>query len=275
MNEPMPGGGTIATYQDITEAERHEQRLQEYTQKLERSNKELENFAYVASHDLQEPLRKIEAFSDRLVRKYADQMPDEGKMFMDRMQNAAQRMRRLINDLLDFSRVSTKTSPLIKTNLDKVLADVLSDLQVRIEESGAEVVAGEIGAIEADATQMRQLLQNLIGNALKFRTPERTPRVTVSAERHASIEGLLDGATPAIVISITDNGIGFENKYKEQIFKIFQRLHGRQEYEGTGIGLATCRKIVDRHNGILDADGRPGEGATFMITLPLTQPAAT
>ena len=267
MSEPMEDGGTVATYHDITEIERHEERNREYTLKLERSNRELEEFAYVASHDLQEPLRKIEAFGDRLRTRFASQLPDDGQMFIERMQHAAGRMRRLISDLLGYSRVTTKANPFKQVDLNKITADVLGDLQVRIDEQKATINTGPMPTIMADPTQMGQLVQNMLSNALKFVKPGVPPVIELSA----AIEDRVDanGATKReCVIRIADNGIGFENKYKEQIFKIFQRLHGRLEYEGTGVGLATCRKIVERHEGFIDCDGRPGEGATFSIHLP-------
>ena len=279
VSEPMPDGGSIATCMDVTESERHAQQMSEYTQKLERSNRELQDFAYVASHDLQEPLRKIEAFGDRLVTRYGNSLPDDGKMFLDRMQNAAGRMRRLINDLLDYSRVTTKAKPFTRVELGDVLTGVLSDLQIRIEESGAVIKADALPAIDADATQMRQLLQNVLANALKFRKPDVRPEISItcSVDDSTAQTGV---RAPHVRIEITDNGIGFDNKYKDQIFTIFQRLHGRLEYEGTGVGLATVRKIVERHGGSIDADGRPGMGATFIIELPThkqageAQPAA-
>ena len=270
VSQPMPDGGTIATCLDVTENERTAQQMRDYTFKLERSNRELQDFAYVASHDLQEPLRKIEAFGDRLSTRYGKDLPDDGRMFLDRMQNAAGRMRRLINDLLDYSRVTTKAKPFVRVPLDDVLTGVLSDLQIRIEESGAKIIADPLPAIDADATQMRQLIQNVLANALKFRKADVAPEITVKCIVGGNDEFYgLHG--PRVRIEISDNGIGFDNRYKEQIFTIFQRLHGRLEYEGTGVGLATVRKIVERHHGTIDADGRPGEGATFTIELPMQQ----
>lgn len=269
MHQPMPSGGSIATYQDITDLERHESRLREYTQKLEISNRELQDFAHVASHDLQEPLRKIEAFGDRLAQKYASDLPDEAKVFLDRMQNASSRMRSLINDLLDFSRITTKAKPFKKTDLGVVVAGVISDLQIRIEETNADIIIGELPSIDADETQMRQLFQNLIGNALKFSKPDVEPIIRVDGEICAASNS--SSHAGQCKLTIDDNGIGFDNQYKEQIFTIFQRLHGRGEYEGTGIGLATCRKIVERHGGDIDTDGRLGEGTTFTVTLPVSQ----
>jgi signal transduction histidine kinase len=265
QHQPMPDGGSIATYEDVTELERSADHLREYTRKLEASNRELQDFAYVASHDLQEPLRKIETFGDRLKNKYADDLPDNANVYIERMQNATGRMRLLINDLLNYSRVTTKAKPFVELDMNSVVEGVLSDLQIRIEEVGATVEYEDLHVIEADATQMRQLIQNLIGNALKFQRPDVAPIVTVSTRL---IEGdFMAGIPDMVELSIADNGIGFNNKYKDQIFTIFQRLHGRNEYEGTGIGLATCRKIVERHGGIIDANGIEGEGATFTATL--------
>ena len=266
MNEPMSDGGTIATYQDITETELNATTMLEYTQKLERSNRELIDFAYVASHDLQEPLRKIEAFGDRLLKKYAHILPDDGKMFVDRMHDAAERMRRLINDLLSYSRVTTNAKPFQWIVLNDLLVDVQSDLQIRIEENAAAIEYGELPTIEGDPTQMRQLLQNLISNALKFRKADVAPVVRLSAEIKPATGDNATGSS--IILTIADNGIGFDNQFKEQIFTIFQRLHSRNEYEGTGIGLATCRKIVERHGGTIEAFGETGVGSKFIITLP-------
>ncbi|MBN9259376.1 MAG: PAS-domain containing protein [Hyphomicrobium sp.] len=272
VSEPMPDGGTIATCMDVSDSERHAEQMRDYTQKLERSNRELQDFAYVASHDLQEPLRKIEAFGDRLVTRFGKDLPDDGRMFLDRMQNAAGRMRRLINDLLDYSRVTTKAKPFTRVELGEVLSGVLSDLQIRIEESGAVIKSEVLPVVDADATQMRQLLQNVLANALKFRKADVKPEINITCSTDADRSGP-GHRSPHLRIEIRDNGIGFDNKYKEQIFTIFQRLHGRLEYEGTGVGLATVRKIVERHGGSIDADGQPGIGATFIIELPMHQAA--
>ena len=269
MHEPMPDGGSIATYQDITDLERHSLEVERYTRKLEASNSELQDFAYVASHDLQEPLRKIETFGQRLIAKYADDLPEGAQKFVDRIDNATVRMRMLIDDLLSYSLVTTKARPFIDTDLQEVVEGVLSDLQILIEEKEAELVVGKLPTIDADPTQMRQLFQNIIANALKFQAEGRTPRVEVSCRQ--MVGSFLDGVPPRCEIKISDNGIGFDNKYKEKIFTIFQRLHGRNEYAGTGIGLATCRKIVLRHGGLIDAEGVEGKGATFLITLPVIQ----
>ncbi len=262
MNEPMADGGTIATYQDITDIERSADQMKAYLQKLEQSNRELQEFAYVASHDLQEPLRKIEAFGDRLAKRYGETLPEDGQMFIDRMQNAATRMRRLINDLLSYSRVATKANPFAPVSLNEILDGVMSDLQVRIDETDAKIESDDLPQIDADPTQMRMLMQNLIANALKFTKPDVKPVIRVGAS-------VRDNGM--VRLTFADNGIGFDNVYKDQMFKIFQRLHGRLEYEGTGVGLATVRKIIERHGGTIDADGKPDEGATFIVDLPLEQ----
>ena len=269
MNEPMEDGGTIATYQDITETDRNATMMLQYTQKLEHSNRELADFAYVASHDLQEPLRKIEAFGERLVNKYSSILPDDGKMFVDRMQNAAGRMRTLINDLLSYSRVTTGAKEFQKVSLSKVLSEVLSDLQIRVEETKATINADQLPTIECEPMQMRQLLQNLLGNALKFRKADVLPIITVTSEIVPSDE--TKGLASHVKLIFADNGIGFDNEFKDKIFTIFQRLHSRTEYEGTGIGLATVRKIVERHGGTINADGILNVGSKFYVTLPLEQ----
>ncbi|MGB8275165.1 MAG: ATP-binding protein [Alphaproteobacteria bacterium] len=262
----------VGYWVDITDRKRAEEAVKEYAAKLERSNRELQDFAYVASHDLQEPLRKIEAFGDRLKAKCSDSLSDDGRMYLERMQHAATRMRTLINDLLTYSRVTTKAQPFVATDLAKVFADVVSDLNVAIEKSGGRVEAGGLPTIDADTTQMRQLFQNLIANALKFHRPDVPPVISISAELVVGDDTASPGAGRC-VIRVADNGIGFDQKYVDRIFNMFERLHGRGEYEGTGIGLATCRKIVERHGGTIVAQSAPNEGATFTITLPARQHA--
>ena len=268
LHQPMAGGGSVATYEDITARAQAEVSLHRHAEALERRNRELQEFAYVASHDLQEPLRKIQAFSDRLVKKCGDQVNEDGQLYIGRIQDAAARMHDLINDLLTYSRVTTRTEPFEPIDLNKVVAEVLSDLEIRIAETEAVVKVAALPHVEASAVQMRQLFQNLISNALKFRRDGVPARVDITAEPVAETEGPA-GTADACRIRIADNGIGFDEKYAEQIFGIFQRLHGRGSYEGTGIGLATCRKIVERHNGAIEARGVEGEGATFILTLPL------
>ena len=265
-DEAMNLHGIIVNSRDITDRKAAERQLRSYNFKLEQSNRELQEFAYVASHDLQEPLRKVQAFGDRLEKKCAAALSDEGRDYVARMKNAAGRMQNLINDLLTFSRVATKTQPFQALDLKRVTEEVVSDLEVRIEQTGGRVSIGELPTIEADPLQMRQLFQNLIGNALKFHREGVSPLVKVYAE---TISG--DGDESFCRVTIEDNGIGFDEKYLDRIFTVFQRLHGRMEYEGSGIGLAVCRKIVERHGGQITAQSKEGEGAKFFIDLPLTQ----
>jgi PAS domain S-box-containing protein len=272
--------GILHNSHDITERKMVEKQLRNYTYKLEKSNRELQEFAYVASHDLQEPLRKVQAFGDRLEKKCAAQLSDEGRDYVNRMRTAANRMQNLINDLLTFSRVATKTQPFQPVDLKKIAEEVVSDLEIRIEQSGGRVEIGKLPTLEADTLQMRQLFQNLIGNALKFHRADEKPVVRVFAETVSpngasfSLNGeelQIGGNESFCRIAVEDNGIGFDEKYLDRIFTVFQRLHGRAEYEGSGIGLAVCRKIVERHGGQITAVGKPGKGATFYIDLPLVQ----
>ncbi len=234
---------------------------------LQRSNRELEQFASVASHDLQEPLRKIQAFGDRLQTRCSAELGEQGRDYLTRMLSSATRMRSLIDALLSFSRVTTKAQPFTLVNLETIAADVLSDLEDRIQRMNGRVEIGPLPTLEADASQMRQLLQNLIGNGLKFARPGHPPVVEVSSRMLA----LENGKPACCELSVRDNGIGFEEIYLDRIFELFQRLHGRQEYEGTGMGLAICRKIVERHGGSITARSAPDAGATFLFTLPLEQ----
>jgi len=237
--------------------------LQQANTRLTASNRELEDFASVASHDLQEPLRKIRAFGDRLSGRAGPQLDAESKDYLTRMLNAALRMQTLINDLLSFARVTTKAQPFTRVDLGQIGVEVLGDLESTIERAGGSVELMPLPTIDADPLQMRQLLQNLIANALKFSKPDVPPRVRVDSS--LAEEGRI------CQILIEDNGIGFDEKYLDRIFNVFQRLHGRGEYEGTGIGLAVCRKIVERHGGSITARSKVGEGSTFVVTLPVQQ----
>ena len=259
---------------EIVERKKVEQDLRQFTSKLEQSNRELQDFAYVASHDLQEPLRKIQTFGDRLKAKCGDALTDKGKDYLERMQSAANRAQTLINDLLAFSRVTSKAQPFVEANLNKIVQGVLSDLEVRIEETKAKIDLGDLPTLEADRLQMRQLLQNLIGNALKYRKEDVNPEIEIKANLYE--EKISDSNGENILkdmyrITVADNGIGFDEKYVDKIFTVFQRLHGRNTYEGTGVGLAICRKIVERHNGEITATSTPGKGSTFIVTIPAKQ----
>ncbi|HEY2830603.1 MAG TPA: ATP-binding protein [Thermoanaerobaculia bacterium] len=251
--------GAVVIARDIRERKSAEAELHDAMRRLQQSNRELEDFAYVASHDLQEPLRKIQAFGDRLHAKYAPELPEQAQDYIARMQSAAKRMQVLINDLLAFSRVTTKAQPFVPVDLEHVAREVAHDLEIRMHEAAAHVEIGNLPAIDADPLQMRQLLQNLISNALKFHREGVPP--------HVAISGRADGETAQLIVA--DNGIGFEEKYAERIFTMFERLHGRGTYEGTGIGLAICRKIVERHGGEIVARSAPDAGSTFTVTLPM------
>ena len=259
---------------DITERKQTEETLRQFTIRLEQSNRELQDFASVASHDLQEPLRKIQSFGDLLISEFGHCLPDTGQQYLQRMQNAAARMQTLINDLLAFSRITTKAQPFVPVDLAKIAQEVLSDLEVQIQRVGGRVDIGPLPTVDADPLQMRQLLQNLISNSLKFHQPDVPPRITLQAQTLQQQDASNDKAPVSEIcqIQVSDNGIGFEEKYLDRIFTVFQRLHYRNEYEGTGVGLAICRKIAERHGGSITAISKLGEGATFIVTLPLQQP---
>jgi light-regulated signal transduction histidine kinase (bacteriophytochrome) len=263
-----------ATNESLREENIERKRLQEqadrFAAELQRSNQELELFASVASHDLQEPLRKILAFGERLRVRQADRLDETGKDYLQRMEHAAQRMRQLIDDLLAYARISTDSRPFVPVDLNCITQEVLTDLEEQIQQTQAKVEVEPLPQIEGDPAQMRQLLQNLIGNALKFHRPNEPPLVRVSS---GAVDASKNGKPDKTELIISDNGIGFENRYAERIFHLFQRLHGQSEYGGTGMGLAICRKIVDRHGGSIAAQGNPGGGAVFTVTLPLTQPS--
>ncbi|MDP3274729.1 MAG: PAS domain S-box protein [Deltaproteobacteria bacterium] len=249
---PDPETGLLyAVARDVTQQKLAEQELRRLASDLERSNRELETFASIASHDLQEPLRKIRTFVDRLRSKLGSSLEGEALGYFDRLDSAASRMQELIENILTYSRVTTKAKPFSKIDLNEVLRDVLRDLDLQIERAKGTVSVSPLPTVLADATQMQQLFQNLIVNALKFARPEIPATIRVSWRDDE--------------LWIEDDGVGFEQQYAERIFGIFQRLHGRLEYPGTGIGLAICRKVVERHGWTIAASGTPGVGATFRI----------
>ena len=243
--------------QELSERQRAENRLEHYAAELERSNRELEQFAYVASHDLQEPLRMVTSYLQLLERRYGDKLDENADEFIAYAVDGAARMRTLINDLLTYSRVSTHAKPFEPTNCSKVLSHALSNLRVAIEESQATITFDDLPTVDTDATQLTQVFQNLISNAIKFHKQDIPPCVHVSAEPGKN----------EWRFSVRDNGIGIAPKHTERIFLIFQRLHTREEYPGTGIGLAVCKKIVERHGGRLWVTSEPGEGSTFYFTI--------
>lgn len=249
----------VGTCTDITERKQAEEQRQRYAVELERSNAELQDFASVASHDLQEPLRKVLAFGDRLREHSGPSLDETGQDYLRRMQGAAGRMSQLIESLLQYSRVTSRAKPFERVDLAQVMFEVVGDLEERLRESGALLRWEVPPIVTADRTQMRQLLQNLLANALKFQPPGQKPEIYLSARKTEGGEW---------EICIRDNGIGFDPEYAERIFRPFQRLHGRQEYAGSGMGLAICRKIALRHAGTLLARSAPGAGSTFVLTLP-------
>jgi len=261
---------------DRTEIITYQNELERRLTALNKSNRNLEQFAYVASHDLQEPLRKIIAFGERLAKKYKEQLGSEGQFFVDRMTGAAQRMHALIEDLLAYSRASRQTESYASVNLNEVVKNVLEDLEVKIQEKKASITIDDLPAVEAQSVQMHQLFLNLIENALKFTKPGTTPKIAIQVRKIVPYEaptvGQINPKENYFEFIISDNGIGFEAEYAERIFTIFQRLHGRAEYAGTGLGLAICRKIVEAHHGFIEAQGKPGEGAKFIFYLLVTQP---
>ncbi|HEX5214926.1 MAG TPA: PAS domain S-box protein [Vicinamibacterales bacterium] len=252
--------GTFYTgiLRDVTDRKNAERELELKNEELSRSNQELEQFAYVASHDLQEPLRMVSNYTQMLARRYKDNLDADANEFIDFAVDGAKRMQALIHDLLQYARVGTRGKEFKPVPGAKVVGDGLANLTSAIEESQAEIKVGDLPVFNCDAIQLAQVFQNLIGNAIKFRRPNSVPVITVTSTRKADHH----------LVTIADNGIGIDPKYFERIFQMFQRLHGRTEYPGTGIGLALCKKIVERHGGRISVESEPGKGTTFSFTLP-------
>ena len=253
------------TYRFVQERTQAEAQVAMYANELERSNQELQQFAYVASHDLQEPLRKIRTFGERLKMRNAEKLDRRSLDYIARMNNAAERMQQLIEDLLTFSRVTTQSIPFERVDLNHVAQEVMADLEARIEQVEGQVIVQSLPTIKADPPQMHQLLQNLVGNGLKFHREGVPPVVTVKGET------VTKNGRKQARLTIADNGIGIDSEHLDSIFEMFQRLHGRSDYEGTGIGLSICRRIVERHDGTITVESQPGKGTTFIVTLPAQQ----
>jgi light-regulated signal transduction histidine kinase (bacteriophytochrome) len=243
---------------DVTELKLSEEKLKNTMAELKRSNQELEQFAYVASHDLQEPLRMVASFSQLLEQRYKDRLDDDAHEFIGFIVEGSQRMKCLIDDLLTFSRVTSQAKEFERVDLESVLDVVISNLSISIKETNAVITHETLPKVFADPSQMRQVFQNLIANALKFQV-QNTPEIHISAQKDEK----------EWTFSIKDNGIGINPQYHEQIFEVFKRLHTRLEYPGTGIGLAICQKIIQRHGGHIWVESEPGKGSNFYFTIPL------
>jgi signal transduction histidine kinase len=246
---------------DITDRKQSERELKAYAERLEFLNRELQEFAFVASHDLQEPLRKIQTFGHLLEVGSRQSLTEKARDYLQRMTQSAKRMSTLLDALLSYSRVAAKPEPYVSASLSAIATDAVSDLELAINRAGARVEIGPLPAAEVDPNQMRQLFQNLIGNAIKYRKEGEPPEIRVFAK----------STDISCILHVQDNGIGFKEEYLDRIFKPFQRLHGRHEYEGTGMGLAICRKIAERHGGTITARSDPGHGSVFIVTLPIRQ----
>lgn len=242
---------------ELDERRRAEQRLSKYTEDLARSNQELEQFAYVTSHDLQEPLRMVASFTQLLARRYEGRLDQDADEFIGFAVEGATRMQNLLNDLLAYSRVGTRGKPFVPTDCSGVFKQARDNLAKAIEESGALIFTDPLPLVQGDEVQLIQLFQNLVANAIKFRGSEM-PQVHVSARKKGH----------DWVFAIRDNGIGIASEHQERIFTIFQRLHARSEFPGTGIGLAICKKIVNRHGGRIWVESQPGKGSTFYFSIP-------
>lgn len=241
----------------LEESERRKTEIFELTEDLKRSNADLQQFAYAASHDLQEPLRGVAGFIKLLEKRYSDKLDEKGNEFMSYITDGIKRMEMLIKDLLEYSRLETKGKTLNRTNCSEILEQAIHNLRSAIEENGVQVTHDVLPMVMADSSQMSRLFQNLIGNAIKFRSHE-PPKIHISAEQKGE----------EWIFCVKDNGIGIDPKNFERIFNIFQRLHTREEYDGTGIGLSICKKIVERHSGGIWVESEPGKGSTFYFSIP-------
>lgn len=269
---PMELGGEnvlLEAFVDISEHKETEEELKLSSEKLKQSNQELQDFLSTASHHLQEPLRKIQTFSGIMKTEFSGTLRKEGVDYLNRMQNAAKLMQTLLSNLTDFSKITTKAQPFVSTDLGIVLKEALLDLEAHIQQQQGVVEAENLPVIDADSLQMRQLFQNLICNALKFHKEGESPIIKISAQIFKE-QRLADSLFEELCqICIEDNGIGFDKKYSDKIFGVFQMLHSKDEYGGTGMGLTICKKIAERHGGAITARSAPGQGAVFIVTLPV------
>ncbi|MDQ8187601.1 ATP-binding protein [Pelagicoccus sp. SDUM812002] len=260
---------------DLSAIKEQEVALASTSRRLEAKNKQLEEFNHVASHDLREPLRKVQAYGDLLEEDFAGDLPEEAVRYIGIMKSAANRMSGLLDEMLEYSKVSSVDLRIEKLDLNSLLRRVLEDLEMAVTEANAVVRLGELRTVDADASQLEHVFQNLLGNAIKYRSPERPVEIQVDFERLSSDElnqrcqVSIRGQGPWAVISVVDNGIGFDPQHADHILGAFKRLHGRSEYEGSGMGLAICNRIVERHNGLLKVDSVEGKGSTFRVILPV------
>jgi len=264
----------VGTTRDITRLRQYQLSLEEKVKDLDRSNKALEEFAYVASHDMNEPLRKITTFIERLENKYREELGKEGNLYLNRIVSSAKNMRTLIDTLLEFSRTSRDIQPFSVVDLNEILQSVRTDLELKIDETGAQISSEKLPVIEAIPSQMKQLFDNLLNNSIKFSREGQHPEIMIrcmTVSRTQKQQFHLSPDNKYYKIEVSDNGIGFEPEYNERIFQIFQRLHGKTDYPGTGIGLAICKKIIEQHNGLIFASGKANDGAVFTIILPESQ----
>jgi PAS domain S-box-containing protein len=261
----------IGTTKDITQLKEYKKQNEIKLKELDRSNKDLEEFAYVASHDLQEPLRKITTFSERLQTKFANELSDDARVYLTKIDSSVTNMRVLIDNLLEFSRITRRGKIFEPTDLNLILNEVKTELELSIEETKAVIISEKLPVIEAIPSQMRRLFNNLFSNALKFSKKELSPLININCtelSRNEKIKYQFEEDKKYYKITVKDNGIGFEEEYAEKVFQIFQRLHGKSEYPGSGIGLAICKKIVENHNGVIFATSIPAEGSVFTIIFP-------
>jgi PAS domain S-box-containing protein len=258
---------------DITQRKNSEKEIEQKNTDLEKMNKELESFAYISSHDLQEPLRKIQTFSSRIIEKEQDKLSESAKEQFQRIQKEAARMQTLIEDLFTYSRTNTSEHHTEKTDLKKIIDEIKDDLKDQLNEKHATVEAKELGEADVIPFQFRQMMHNLIGNSLKFSLANKPPHIKINSEiaKGKQFNNIrLSPENKYCHISVADNGIGFDPEFKEKIFDVFQRLHGKDKYTGTGIGLAIVKKIVENHNGTISAESELGKGARFDIFIPVT-----
>ncbi|HTN16037.1 MAG TPA: ATP-binding protein, partial [Chitinophagaceae bacterium] len=265
---------------DLTAIKKTQHQLEENNRQLaamnaalEISNYDLMQFASVASHDLQEPLRKVDIFSNLLLSKSADQLPEESKRYLDKITDSVKRMKVLITDVLNYSKLSATTHSFAPVDLNEIVSELKSDFELTMKEKGASLISEQLPVIQGIKGQMRQVLQNILSNALKFTRVGLQPEILITASfvHSKSFTAAADKDGPYCIISIKDNGIGFDEKYLTNIFALFERLHGKDKFEGTGIGLAIAKKIMEKHNGLIIARSSPGEGAEFLLLLPVAQ----